>query len=118
MKRGIPTAQLVREIVDKGLCVEGYSADISFIRTQLREELTAVLMPQINRLIKIVVKTGLMSVASFYLLTEVIADFVPSARRKSLEEVTEKSKKKAEIYLKIRDNLMDEVIQSFYTYDE
>lgn len=68
--------------------------------------------------IKIVVKTGLMSVASFYLLGEVVADFVPTGRRRALEEVTEKSKKKAAIYLKIRDSLMDEVICSFDESDE
>lgn len=105
-------AEAVRSYIDKGLSIDGYSADISFIRTQIREELSALLMPQINRLIKIIIKTGLMSVGSFYLQCDALAGFVSTANRRPLEQSIETAKKKAAVYLKIKDNLMDDVFHS------
>ena len=112
-KQHMTTSELIRGYIDKGMNVDKTTTDISFIRTQIREELSALLMPQINRLIKIVIKTGLMSVGSFYLLCDVLAEFVPMTRRQPLEQSIETAKKKAAIYLKIKDNLLDELMRSF-----
>jgi len=102
-------AEVVRGYIDKGLSVDGYSADISFIRTQIREELSAILMPQINRLIKVIIKTGIMSVGGFYLLCDTLDCLVPLHSRQPLEQSIELSKKKAAIYLKLKDRMMDDV---------
>ncbi|MEG1461065.1 MAG: hypothetical protein RSC51_06750 [Oscillospiraceae bacterium] len=80
-KNHTTTSELVRQFVEKGLSVDGYTQDVDFIAGILRQELMAVyhiediknvMEQQTNRLAKMLMKMGKMSSAEFYLMIKVL----------------------------------------------
>lgn len=75
------TSGLVRRYVEKGLSVEGYQENIDFIAGIIRQELMAiyhiedikaVMEQQTNRIAKMLMKSGKIDAAGFYLLVKVL----------------------------------------------
>ncbi len=64
--RGISVSDIVREFVEKGLAVDGYRSDIDFITEIIHKELKEVLEPQINRIVKMLMKIGKVSAGTMY----------------------------------------------------
>lgn len=71
----------IRRYIEKGLSVDGYTQDVDFIATIIRQELMAVyhiediknvMEQQTNRLAKMLMKMGKMSSAEFYLMLKVL----------------------------------------------
>lgn len=80
-KKHTTTSELVRQFVEKGLSIDGYTQDVDFIATIIRQELMAiyhiediknVMEQQTNRLAKMLMKMGKMSSAEFYLMLKVL----------------------------------------------
>ena len=81
LKQGINTSELVRKFIDKGLSVEGHKQDIDLITDIIRQELTAIYNPVdiknivdtgVNRLAKMLMKSGKLSSAEFFLMLKVL----------------------------------------------
>lgn len=89
----------IREFIDKGLSINSYKEEISFLRQMINEELEATLNPYMNRLIAISSKGAIMSASSHFSLGEVLAKFVEPKYRKSLEEALTESKKRGYVYV-------------------
>lgn len=75
------TSELVRQYVEKGLTVEDYKENIDFIAGIIRQELMAiyhiedikaVMEQQTNRIAKMLMKSGKIDAAGFYLLIKVL----------------------------------------------
>ena len=64
--RSISVSDIVREFVEKGLAVDGYKSDIDFITEIIHKELKEVLEPQINRIVKMLMKIGKVSAGTMY----------------------------------------------------
>ncbi|WP_244648326.1 hypothetical protein [Ruminiclostridium herbifermentans] len=64
--RGLTVSDIVREFVEKGLAVDGYKNDIDFITEIIHRELKEVLEPQINRIVKLLMKIGKASAGTMY----------------------------------------------------
>ena len=64
--RGISVSDIVREFVEKGLAVDGYKSDTDFIIEIIHKELKEVLEPQINRIVKMLMKIGKVSAGTMY----------------------------------------------------
>ncbi len=64
--RGISVSDIVREFVERSLAVDGYKSDIDFITEIIHKELKEVLEPQINRIVKILMKIGKVSAGTMY----------------------------------------------------
>ena len=71
----------IRRFIKKGLTVDGYTEDIDFIASIIRQEFTAVyhigdikavVEQQTNRLAKMLMKSGKMDAAAFFLLIKVL----------------------------------------------
>ena len=71
----------IRRFIKKGLTVDGYAEDIDFIASIIRQEFTAVyhigdikavVEQQTNRLAKMLMKSGKMDAAAFFLLIKVL----------------------------------------------
>ena len=71
----------IRRFIEKGLTVDGYTQDIDFIAGIIRQELTAVyhiedikavMEQQTNRLAKMLMKSGKVDAATFFLLIKVL----------------------------------------------
>lgn len=89
----------IREFIDKGLSINSYKEEISFLRQMINEELEITLNPYMNRLIAICSKGAIMSASSHFSLGEVLAKFVEPKYRKSLEEALTESKKRGYVYI-------------------
>ena len=81
LKQGINTSELVRKFIDKGISVEGHKQDIDLITDIIRQELTAIYNPDdiknivdtgVNRLAKMLMKSGKLSSAEFFLMLKVL----------------------------------------------
>lgn len=77
----VALAEQLREFIDKGLAIKSYKQDIDFITRIIRQELMAiyniddikaVVKDQNERVIKMLMKTGKLSSAEFFLMLKVI----------------------------------------------
>ena len=93
----------IREFIDKGLAINSYKDEITFIRQMINEELEATLNPYMNRLIAISSKGAIMSASSHFALAEVLNKLVAPEDRRILEEVLAENKKKGYVYIKSKD---------------
>lgn len=108
-KRHIKPAALMRELITKGLSIEKSKEDIDFIRQQLREELEQQLDPYLNRIIRLQVKMGTMSVASAMASTRLLSK-VRLESGLTYHELLEDIKKEAGAFLRVKDERMDYAI--------
>lgn len=75
------TSELVRQYVDKGLAVEGHKENVDFIATIIRQELQVIyhiediekiIEKNTDRLAKMLMKSGKLNGAAFFLLIKVL----------------------------------------------
>ena len=92
-------AMAIREFIDKGLAINSYKDEITFIREMISEELESKLDPYMNRLIAINSKGAIMSASSHFILGEVLASLVEPKYRRILEEILTEGKKKGYAYI-------------------
>jgi len=112
-KRHITVSELIRDYIDKGMNVDKTASDIDFIRKQIREELDLMLKPQVNRLAKLLMRIGMMTVSFCYFTSKIIHYFVPFNDRTSYEELMAMSKHDAAAYLNMRDSALDAAFNTF-----
>ena len=116
-KQHITTSELVRGYIDKGMNIDKTVSDIDFIRSQIREELDIMLKPQINRLAKLLMRIGMMTVSFCYFTSKIVHLFVPLEERTSYEELLSTCKHDAAAYLNMRDSALDAAFQTFKQED-
>jgi len=104
----ISLAQLLRNFIDKGMAVDGYAEGIDFIRHHIREEIANQLNPRMERLIKLQVKSGIVSAAAYFLNAEMLAEFIPVSRQRELQDALLESKKKGVVYFRLTDQELEE----------
>ena len=113
VKRHINTSELIRDYIDKGLNPDKTASDIDFIRKQIREELDVMLKPQINRLAKLHIRVGMMTVSFCYFTSKLVHMFAPIKDRTSYEELMSECKHNAAAYLNMRDATLDAAFREF-----
>jgi hypothetical protein len=114
-KRHISTSELIRDYIDKGMNIDKTASDIDFIRRQIREEMEAMLKPQVNRLAKLLMRIGMMTVSFCYFNSKIVHMFMPLEERTSYEELMAECKHNAAAYLNMRDASLD---AAFRVFDE
>ena len=113
-KRHIPLAEIVRGFIKDGMDITRSKEDIDFIRKQLREELEIILKPQSNRLVKMMMRIGMMTVAFCYFNSKLAYMFVPFEENGiSYEDLLAEVKQNAAAYLNIRDASVDAAFKEF-----
>jgi len=112
-KQHITTSELVRGYIDKCMNIDKTASDIDFIRKQIREELGITLKPQIDRLAKLLMRIGMMTVSFCYFNSKIVHLFVPLEERTSYEELLATCKHDAAAYLNMRDSALDAAFQTF-----
>ena len=106
-------AEIVRGFIKGGMDIERSKEDIDFIRKQIREELDIMLKPQINRLAKLLMRIGMMTVSFCYFTSKIVHLFVPIRDRTSYEELMAECKHNAAAYLNMRDAALDAAFKEF-----
>lgn len=102
----------------KIMAVDGCKSDIDFIREQINIELKNILEPQIERIIKCVVKAGVMSCASYLINTLTINKLVDVNKREKFEQVTKEAKAKAVHLFRLKDADMNEYLNGKYDKED
>ena len=93
----------IREFIDKGLAINSYQDEITFLRRMIREELEATLDNDIKSIRALISKGAIMSASSHFALGEVLSSLVDPRYRRSLEEILTESKKKGYVYIVSKD---------------
>jgi hypothetical protein len=107
----VTISELLRELIAKQLSVEAVNADMDNIRSHIRAELKALLEPEINRIIKCVIKGGISASASCFLSAEALRAFVPEHRQVEYEKAIRESKKIGIVYMRGKDNKVEELLK-------
>lgn len=101
-KSGESKAEVVRELVRKGLQKEITEDNSDYLATLIREQMDIVIKPHVERLAAISSKSGHMSATAAFLNVQSLIDLVPAERRKEPKEMYEKARKKAVLYMKTK----------------
>lgn len=64
--RNVSVSDIVREYVKKGLTIDSYKEETELIAEIVRQELKDILEPQINRIVKMLMKIGKVSAGTMY----------------------------------------------------
>ena len=112
-KKHWPMAEIIRGFIKNGMDIERSKEDIDFIRKQLREELDIIIKPQINRLAKLHMRVGMMTVSFCYFASKLFHLYVPLDDRRSYEELMYNAKHDAAAYLSMRDATLDAAFKEF-----
>jgi predicted DNA-binding protein len=116
-EKGRNISEMVRELIYKQLGIDGANDGSDFIRRMFREEIQIQLKAQIERLVKIIIKIGMIEVSSVFYLKEILR--LKDAKRD--DELWDIARKNTAAYLGMRNNrAVEEVYKEFsenYTAD-
>ncbi len=101
-------SDVARELIEKGLDLEVTQQNLDYMSIFLREQLTDVLRPFMDRMISLQSKTCIQAGAAAYLSAESIRRFVPPAEQMEVVEAYEAARKKAIEYTRRRIDLDSE----------
>lgn len=105
-------SDIIRQFVDTSLKYEGYLPDDEHLRQLIREELSNILKPNVERLASISAKAANIDAASFFLLTFVAKLMLPPSESHRIEEASENARRLGIEYLKLNKNRdLDDFIQ-------
>ena len=111
MKNHTTTSALIRQYVEKGLSIDGNLQDIDMIAQIVRQEVRTQLAPQVERLVKILMKIGKVSASVFYTQTALLSKMPNMVRSKTIMELETEAVKRGIQYMKLRDADVDSSLQ-------
>ena len=106
-------SEIIRKYIDQGLNVDKTKGDIDFIRTNIREELDLIIKPQINRLAKMLMRIGVMTISSCFFTSKIVYHFVPFSDKEAYDKLMKEAKHNAAAYLSVRDSTLEEAFKEF-----
>lgn len=107
--RGISVSDIVREFVEKGLAVDGYKSDVDFITEIIHRELKEVLEPQVNRIVKMLMKIGKVSAGTMYSNLSLI-QLISDEDQEAFYEMVNRSLRLGVDYMKKKDVDIDQYL--------
>ena len=111
INKSISVSEAVRQLISKSLIMEKTQEDMDFIRSNIKAELESYLKPQVERIIKCVIKGGITSSAGYYLTAKALADFVPPHLRVEYENALLESKKLGVAHMQVKDRKVEEFME-------
>ena len=99
-KKHTTTSELVRQFVEKGLSMEGYTEQVDLIARIIRQELMAIyhiedikaiVEQQTNRIAKMLMKSGKIDSASFFLLIKVLMNMANEGTEEEFDQMLNES---------------------------
>lgn len=99
-KKHTSMAEITRQFVVQGLNGEVTQNNIDVLAPIIREQLSIILNPQIERLAALSAKACIQSGAAAYLTAEVLSSFMPPELRQDFNEAYTKARKKSVEYMR------------------
>ena len=119
-KKHMSMSELVRRFIDKGLNIESYREDVDFLSNIIRTELTTiynindikeVLDKQTNRLAKMFMKIGKISLGQLFLLINMFLEIVDNADEDKFDLILEKSMRNGVDYMQKKYFMINEYLE-------
>ena len=107
--RGLTVSDIIREFVEKGLIVDGYKNDLDFITEIIHRELKEVMEPQINRIVKLLMKIGKASAGTMYSNLKLV-QLVTDEDEQEYFDMVNKSLRLGVEYMKKKDTDVDQYL--------
>ena len=111
VRKRTTTAELVRGYVEKGMSVDGYKDDVNLIATIVRQEIKGQLDTQIDRLAKMLMKTGKISAGLYYLVLKLLLRQFGATKSQSLKELATETRKMGVKYMQLRDYQINDYLE-------
>lgn len=111
LRKKTSTSELVRAYVEKGLAIDGHKDDVDLIATIVRQEIKVQLDTQIDRLAKMLMKTGKISAGLYYLVLKLLLKQFGSTRSQSLKELATETRKMGVKYMQMRDYQINDYLE-------
>lgn len=114
------TSELVRQFVEKGLNIEGHKQDVDFIAGIIRQEFTsvyhiedikAVMEQQTNRLAKMLMKSGKLDGAAFFLLIKVLMNMAHDGTEDEFDQMLNEAVTLGVDYMQKKDFQINSFLQ-------
>ena len=106
-------SELIRSYVKDGLKINSSKEEIDFIRLQIREELNSVMSGYMNRIIKLLVRIGTMTIAMCFFTSKVLYMLLSPYKEKiDYDDILSNAKKKAAAYLSLRDEEVEKAYKN------
>jgi len=99
-KKHTSMAEITRQFVVQGLNGEVTQNNIDVLAPIIREQLSIILNPQVERLAALSAKACIQSGAAAYLTAEVLSSFLPPELRQDFNESYTKARKKSVMYMR------------------
>lgn len=112
--------EVIRSFLEKGLNVQGHKQDVDFITSIIRQELMAiyniddikvVVERQIERVVKMQMKTGKASASAFFLLIHVVTCMWDNITRDDIVNLLERSTKHGIDYMQLKDYKINQFLE-------
>lgn len=101
-RNDVSLSEVVRQWSYEGLNGQVSADNLDLITKIIREQLSAILQPKIERLAALSAKTCTISATSTFLTAETISKFVPPGKTEDMKAVYEKAKQKGILYTQNR----------------
>jgi len=112
-KTNKPMSEIVRNFILQGMTIEKSKDDIDFIRKQIREELNSIMSGYMNRIIKLLVRIGTMTIAMCFFTSKVLYMLLSPYKEKfDYDDILSNAKKKAAAYLSMRDEEVEKAYKN------
>ena len=111
LRKKTSTSELVRVYVEKGLAIDGYKDNVDLIATIVRQEIKAQLDTQIDRLAKMLMKTGKISAGLYYLVLKLLLKQYGATHSQSLKELATETRKMGVKYMQMQDYQINDYLE-------
>ena len=101
IKKNSFASKIIRDFVDKGLCVEGYKDDIGFLTGIMRQEIKAEIGKQANRLASMFFKVGVVASSNYFLAVRMMSDVISPSMQDDFKDIHTKARQLGIDYMKM-----------------
>lgn len=102
-KKKVSTSEVIRDFIYKGLEVDGYKNELDFITETINTAVKTALSPQIERLVKILMKIGKINGAGYFTQLANLMNASDKTNLTTLEETIQICNRLAIDYMNLRD---------------
>ena len=95
-------SEVVRGFISKGLDIQGYKDDLDFITKIMRQEVTAAMGVQANRLRQIIYKMGVISASNYFLSVRMLADVINPSMEQDFKDINTNARKLGEDFMEMK----------------
>ncbi len=111
-RQGVTRAEVLRELVDKGLTAAGAKTDEGYLYELVQRAVAGALDPKVERLAAISAKAAQIGSAAFFMGIWAATDKGSAEERAAIEEAAESARRLGIQYLKLKDKDLDAFIRA------